>query len=504
MNMAEEAKKKNTLWNFVDSFEGDKVVWMIVILLILFSIVAIFSSTSLLALQQHISRMAIVREQLILSAGGLAVIIICYAIPKIGVFRIFSQLGYIVSIAPLLLLLAGSLVCRRTGGEELQIGFVTAQKINSAWRTLEVFGVQIHVFEIVKVAMVMYLSWAVNAFRNDSFGIANKLGEKHDFWKKPIVKKIAYIYFPIFSVCLCIMVGSLSSTVFIGAIMFATILIGGISMKELIKPIGVAAVFLLCLIGINTCFEAGHKPFPHLDSALNRITEESIESKLDIMRDNPRNSKAFQDAYDDVKQPLSAKIAIHEGGFFGKGPGRSTQRYVVPIMFEDYMFSFVVEEYGMLGGIFIIILYISLLARGSIIVRNCDNHFAKTAVAGLVLLITGQAMMHIAVNCDMGPLTGQTLPMISHGSSSFLMFSLAFGIILSISKMAKRKIDREAAKATPLVDRVIKDEVSGGLDDLDRMESGVTEDFATLEDEGGVPVHENDIPDYGTDDHNNE
>lgn len=126
-------------------------------------------------------------------------------------------------------------------------------------------------------------------------------------------------------------------------------------------------------------------------------------------------------------------------------------------------------------------------------------------MAGLVLLITCQAMMHIAINCDMGPLTGQTLPMISHGNSSFLMFSLAFGIILSISKMAKRKIAREAAKAEPLVDRAIKDEVSSGLDDLDQMESGLSardSEFTGQDEE--VPVHENDIPDYGIDDHNNE
>ena len=172
---------------------------------------------------------------------------------------------------------------------------------------------------------------------------------------------------------------------------------------------------------------------------------------------------------------MSAKIAIHEGKLIGKGPGRSTQRYVVPIMFEDYMFSFIVEEYGLLGGIFVIILYISLIARGSIIVRNCDNHFAKTAVAGLVVLITGQAMMHIMINCDMGPLTGQTLPLISHGNSSYLMFSLAFGIILSISKMARRKIAREAAQAAPLSEHAEEDEIESGLDDLEQFETSLSE-----------------------------
>jgi len=212
---------------------------------------------------------------------------------------------------------------------------------------------------------------------------------------------------------------------------------------------------------------------------------------MEAIRTAPRNSSEFQEALDKLKQPFSAKIAIHEGGLVGKGPGRSTQRYVVPIMFEDYMFSFIVEEYGLLGGILVIILYISLLARGSIIARNCDNHFAKTAVAGLVILITGQAMMHIMINCDMGPLTGQTLPLVSHGNSSFLMFSIAFGIILSISKMARRKIAREAAKAAPLVEHEEVNEIESGLNDLDALESE-------------LPIHDNDIPDYGIDDHNNE
>ncbi|MBO6247627.1 MAG: FtsW/RodA/SpoVE family cell cycle protein, partial [Bacteroidales bacterium] len=227
------------------------------------------------------------------------------------------------------------------------------------------------------------------------------------------------------------------------------------------------------------------------ESAMKRISSESNESLFEILKTEPRNSEKFQSTLDKVKQPVSAKIAIHEGGLIGKGPGRSTQRYVVPIMFEDYMFSFIVEEYGLLGGIFVIILYISLLARGSIIARNCDNHFAKTAVAGLVVLITGQAMMHIMINCDIGPLTGQTLPLVSHGNSSFLMFSLAFGIILSISKMARRKIAREAAKAGPILEQEKKDEISSRMEELDMMETE-------------IPVHDNDIPDYDIDDHNNE
>ena len=470
--MAEE-KNKSNLWNFLDNLEGDKVVWMIVLLLMLISIVAIFSSTSQLALSQKTSRMAIVGEQMLITLIGLGVIVVCYNIRSIGFFRVVSQFGYFVSMFLLLIL-----------ASHKTVGPFKPVMINSAWRIVNIGGFQVHVFEVVKIAMVMYLSWAVNAYRNDKFMIANILSSKYSFWKKPLVKKITYIYLPIFTVCLGIMVGSLSSTIFIGGIMFITILIGGISIKELVLPGLIAMGLLVGCIGVNTiCIKKDiGAPFPHLESAMKRITTDSTEKRLEILRTKPQNSPEFQDALDKLKQPVSAKIAINEGGLVGKGPGRSTQRYVVPIMFEDYMFSFIVEEYGLLGGLLVILLYISLLARGSIIVRNCDNHFAKTAVAGLVILITGQAMMHIMINCDMGPLTGQTLPLISHGNSSYLMFSLAFGIILSISKMARRKIAREAEQAAPLVEHEVKDEVVSSISQLEELES----------------------VEYGIDDHNNE
>ncbi len=452
-----EKNKGHKFWNFVDNLEGDKVVWMIVLILMLTSIVCIFSSTSLLAIQQHSSRMSIAKEQLVIALLGLGLILLCYNIKSIGFFRFFSKLGYFLSIGLLVFLAA-----------HMDLGTIKAVKINEAWRAIRIGGFQLHVFEVVKVAMIMYLAWAVNEYKNGGLKkpglimLITKGKPLSDLWQK-----IIYIYFPIFSVCVGIMVGSLSSTIFIGGIMFLTILVGGISIKELFLP-GLAAVAVLVIcIGLNRINP--DKPlFPHLQSALNR-TENSTEHYLEIMKENPRGSAEYQKALDKIKQPMSAKIAIHEGKIFGKGPGRSTQRYVVPVMFEDYMFSFIIEEYGLLGGILVIILYISLLARGALIVRNCDNHFAKTAVAGLVMLITAQAMMHCFINCDIGPLTGQTLPMVSHGNSSFLMFSIAFGIILSISKMAKKKIDREVAQAEPLTE--VRDEIQAEMDDLERLDS---------------------------------
>ncbi|MGN0202703.1 MAG: FtsW/RodA/SpoVE family cell cycle protein [Candidatus Cryptobacteroides sp.] len=474
--MAKEKKNRRNLWNFVESLEGDKVVWMIVILLILISIVAIFSSTSMLAIQQGTSRLEIISDQLKVSLVGLIVIILCYNIKKIGVFRFFSQFGFLISIT-LLAILAG----------HKKIGPLEPQFINQAWRIIKVGGFQIHVFEIVKVAMVMYLAWAVTALKGDRFLIANALAKKYPFWGKTVVKETVYIFIPIILTCVGIMVGSTSSTIFIGAIMLLTIMIGGVKFKHVLTLILVCICVFLGCIGINeACKE--NKPFPHLVTSLFRLEGGSMEKGFQTMRDNPAGSEEFRKALDRIKQPASAKLAIKEGGMIGKGPGKSTQRYVVPIMFEDYMFSFIIEEYGLLGGICVIILYISLLARGSLIVRNCDSIFAKTAVAGLVILITGQAMMHIMINCDLGPLTGQTLPMVSHGKSSFLMFCLAFGVILSISRMAKKKIERETAKAAPLINRETTDEMENTLNDLDMLESGMAEGMDRRDDGTGDEI----------------
>jgi cell division protein FtsW len=116
-----------------------------------------------------------------------------------------------------------------------------------------------------------------------------------------------------------------------------------------------------------------------------------------------------------------------------------------------------VEEYGLIGGIIVIFLYVSLLARGSTIARLCNNEYAKIAVGGLSVLITGQAFMHMFVNVDIGPMTGQTLPLISHGSFAFLVFCIAFGVILSISRMARKRIKAEVEAALPIYDSSIDD-----------------------------------------------
>lgn len=430
----EPETEKKGLWRIIDSIEGDKVIWIIVLLLILISVLAIFSSTPLLSQE---SRIEIMKSHGKVAIAGLALIFVLYKfVTKIGIYRFFSQFGFFVSLV-LLILLDG----------HCDLGFIKAQYLNGAWRTLSLMGVQIHVFEVVKVAMVMYLAWALHALKQDrealergekspTFWLANSLAEKKgfEFMAKPFAKRSLYIYLPSLLVCGLVMPGSNSSAIFIALILIGTMLIGGIPFKELLA----AGVAMMVMGGILFGI------YKASDGQLMRRMA-TFESRMkanydtEILEKYRKESPEFYHALDSIRQPYGARVAVHEGKLIGKGIGNSTQKYSVTHIYSDYMFSFIIEEYGLLGGIFIIILYLSLLARSSMTIRLCSNEFAKIAIGGLAFLITGQAFLHIMVNSGIIPMTGQTLPLLSDGASAFLTSCLAFGIILSVSRMAKKK-----------------------------------------------------------------
>ena len=443
------ADKKKNIWNFFENTEGDKVVWIIVLMLIMISILCIFSSTSRL-LGAGQTRLDMVKDHLLIVIFGLLLIIGLYNIRNLKVFRWASSLGFTVSFVLLALLISG-----------VDLGFVRSIEINGARRIIQVGPLQVHVNEVVKVAMVLYLSWAIDAFR--------KKDELRFFKEYPMRQKIFYIYAPFIIITLMVLPGSNSAALFTGGIMFLTILLGGDSGRDMFVLLlaGVAAI-AVC-IGIYKI--SGGRFMERIGTGLSRVMDhEDYEAKA--VNAKPGTVEYYQ-ALDEIRQPYSAKIAVHEGGLIGKGPGQSTQRYVVPDISEDYMYSFIIEEYGILGGLIVVVLYLSLLARSSIIVRNCGKDlYAKLAVAGLTLLITGQAFLHICVNVDIGPMTGQTLPLVTHGTSAFLCFCIAFGVILSISRIASNRIAREQRAADPLVDLSETVAVEHDLADLDAFESG--------------------------------
>lgn len=445
--MAAKEKKGNV----IDRLAGDKVVWIIMLSLCLISFVSIFSSTSQMATRQ-VSRLNIVYDQIKTILGGLVIVLFCcYCINKVRTFKWISILCFPLSVMLLVFLDAG-----------IHTSFVSSATINTVRRVLVVGGFQIHVFEVVKVAMVLYVAWAVDALRHGDLKLLDSLSDRFNFLRKDFWREMVMIFLPIIMVCVLVLPGGNSSALFLACILVATVLVAGIDFKHiLVLGLCGIAVFLCCF-GIYKA--SGGTVFEHIGTAVSRFSDESTDYET-IFLQAKTNEEKYK-AADKIRQPYGAKMAIKEGGVFGKGPGASTQKYVVPIIYGDYIYSFIVEEYGIFGGLIVLLLYISLVARGSIIVRNCEDEFAKIAIAGLCLLIAGQGLFHILINCDVGILTGQTLPLVSHGTSSFWCFSAAFGVILSLSRIASRKVEKETQAAKPLVDTTLRDDINEGLDIL--------------------------------------
>ena len=462
--MAKEKKKtkKRNIWNWMDGFRGDKVVLIIALLLMLISVISVFSSTPLLALETGVDRIGIMTTQLKVVGIGVVVILLLYIFGRSGAYRWAGKFGYALSLAMLIILVFN-----------LNLGIVEAGEINGARRIIKVFGKQLHVYEFVKVFMVLYLAWALDAYKRGEFKLNKFLATvapKMFTWTTtPLGEKIAYIYLPALITIGLVAAGSNSSALFLAAVLILIILIGGVNFKE------ITLFFAGCLVLAGLLFlgyRVGLLKSNRIDTAISRITNDD-DATMQILMNSRVGSPEYEAARDDLRQPVGALLAIKEGGLFGKGIGNSTQKYAVPVIFGDYMFSFIVEETGFIGAIIIILLYFSLLARSSTIAKDCDNYFDKIVVAGLAILITGQAFMHMMVNVHFPliPQTGQTLPLVSHGTTSFLVFSAVFGILLSISRETWLKMRKREEEATPIIEREPADEVQASMDDLEAMET---------------------------------
>ena len=429
----------------------------------MFSIVGMASSTSLLAKLNSASRFDYAIQQVYISFGGLVLIWLICKFGRVGILKFLSRLGFIGSALLLILL----------DSHFQGIPFLTpveTQPGSGTWRTIIMFGVPVMVYEVVKVAMVMYLAWALQTLKQKETQLADKLAAFGwlRFLSTEEGKVMFYVGAPMVIVFLLELAGSNSSAIFLGLVMGFTVIVGKMKFKYIFHLILAGVIALGLVFGMQKI--TGWKFLTRVTTAISRVSDFHGDPVKELHKHEP-GTLAFQRILDSSKQVTSAKVAVSTGGLLGKGPGKSTQRYIVSVMYEDYMFSFIIEEYGLLGGMLILMLYGTLLARGSIIVRNCDTVFAKCTVAGLVALISCQALLHILVNVDLIPMTGQNLPMISHGNSSFLCFCIAFGVILSISRMAKKKIARETANEMKNAPFGTGDETSDSLNDLDDLES---------------------------------
>ncbi|MDR3134076.1 MAG: FtsW/RodA/SpoVE family cell cycle protein [Prevotellaceae bacterium] len=375
---------------FFRSFRGDKVIWRIIICLSLVSLLVIYSSTSSLAYRAQSSTFSYVLKQFV---SFVVSILIIYGAHLISIrwYRGLAKLVFLLSVGLLLLTFIGG------------IGVT----FNEGARWVKLFGVTFQPSEFTKFALILYVAKAVEENNLGSF--------KNYFWR---------ILFPVGAVCLLLISGGSTSVALLLAFtIFIILFVVNIRSSYLWKTAGIALAAVALIVALSYATkDMKYSVFPRV--------HKMIEERLHPFVSSGSGNK-FQ-----AKQ---ASIAVASGGLIPKGPGNSTQRHILPNAYDDYVYAIIVEEYGIMGAITVLLLYLILLYRAVVIARSCTRSFAVVSVLGLMSLIVFQAMLHMGVTVGILPVTGQTLPFISLGSSSLITTGFALGIILSISRATEER-----------------------------------------------------------------
>ncbi|MEA3318371.1 MAG: FtsW/RodA/SpoVE family cell cycle protein [Bacteroidota bacterium] len=371
-------------------FKGDGIIWGIVLLLSIISLLAVYSSTGTLAYKYQGGNMAYyILKHFSLLVFGLVIIFITHLVP----YKFYSRLSQLFLYVSIFM---------------LAITLVMGTSLNQAsrWLTLPGIGLTIQTSDFAKLALIMYLA-RVLSLRQDRI----------DKFEGVIV----HLILPIVFVCGLIMPANLSTSLILGVTSGVLLFIGRVPSRYLLSIGGIVVFAIVLLIaGVLISKEKGRVG----------TWQHRVENYL---------GSGEGDNY----QVEQSKIAIATGGILGKGPGNSTQRNFLPHPYSDFIYAIIIEEYGFFGGVIILLLYLMLLYRAGVIVRNSERTFAAFLAIGLAFSLTFQAMINMGVAVNVLPVTGQTLPLVSMGGSSLLFTGIALGIILSVSRSVENNEDME-------------------------------------------------------------
>jgi cell division protein FtsW len=289
------------------------------------------------------------------------------------------------------------------------LAFAVAMKgtgmIDGSGRTITIFGISFQPAEFAKISLILFS--------------AKVLGKKQktnsDLFQA--FKKI--IIFTVF-VCGLIFISDFSTSALLFATIMTMMFIGRIPLRYLLSVVG-AGIALIVLIYFTADL---------LPSSFGRV--HTIKGRIErFINGDPNEQKG-------ITQADYAKLAIYSGGILGKGPGHSDVSNYMAAAYNDFIFAIIVEEYGFVGGVAVIFLFLIFFFRGITIVRRSTRTFPAFMVAGLTLILVYQAMINIGVSSGVLPVTGQPLPWISLGGTSLLFTSIAFGCILSVSYQTQK------------------------------------------------------------------
>ncbi len=397
----------------VDRTRGDKYIWGIVVLLSLISILVVYSATGSLAYKMYKGNTNVyLFKQVSFSLVGLLVI---YFLHRIN-YTIFSKVATILFLISIPLLL---------------YTLFFGAKINdgSRWIKLPIINMTIQTSDLAKLALFMYIS---------------RLLSKKQELIKDFKKGFLPVVTPVLIICALIMPANLSNALLTGATALLLMFIGRVSVKHILLTICVALIPVALIIMMAM--------FTYDGKQKDDVKKAGMAEKAKSFGRVGTWVKRVQDfmyAKDNETpyQVQQAKIAIANGSVLvGLGPGNSRQRNFLPQAYNDFIYSIIIEEYGLLGGAFMIFIYLVFLFRCIRIFRRCPYAFGAFLALGLSFTLVIQAVANMAVNVNLVPVTGVTLPLVSMGGSSFLFTCGAIGIILSVA----RNVEQMEGKAEPV------------------------------------------------------
>ncbi|MFZ2900300.1 MAG: FtsW/RodA/SpoVE family cell cycle protein [Saprospiraceae bacterium] len=369
--------------------KGDRVIWMILAVLVLFSLLTVYSATGSLAYKSRggNTEAFLIRHGFILMLG----LIITYLAYSLNYMR-YKQL------APWMMVIAVPL---------LIYTLIFGQEINDARRWIEIpfIGLTFQTSDFARVALIIFVAREIT---------------RHNEYIKDFSKAFVPIILPIVIVCGLIAPSNLSTALtlfFTGMLMM---FVGRVDTKYIVLLLVAGIIMFAILVGIGRI-------------APDLVRVDTWSSRLNEFLTNP----------DGGYQVMHSKIAIASGEMFGVGPGNSAMRNYLPAPYSDFIYAIICEEYGLIGGFVILALFVLLLIRTTGLVTKSQKQFGAMMALGLCLSMVVQALANMAVSVNLVPVTGLSLPVVSMGGTSVLFSCLSFGIILSVSRMVEQISEQE-------------------------------------------------------------
>ncbi|RYZ22393.1 MAG: cell division protein FtsW [Chitinophagaceae bacterium] len=439
ISFAELAKNANVL----KKTRGDKVIWALVGLLVLVSLLVVYSATGSLAYKNYKGNTEVyLFKQVVFIGLGFCVIYFAHRVN----YTLYSRVAKVLFLLSIPLLL-------------YTLFFGVSLNEGSRWIRLPIINMTMQTSDLARLALFMYL--------------ARTLSRKQQHIKD-FKRGFLPVILPVAVTCALIAPANLSTALLLGASCMMLLFIGRVSAKHLALVVGVAAIPVMILISAAVI---KHKSGGEEDEATIQPKKEKgsrLTARVDTWISRVENFMygGKEALSDNSYQSDQAKIAIAKGGMLGLGPGNSEQRNFLPQAYNDFIYSIIIEEYGLFGGAFIIFVYLALLYRCIRLYKRCPYAFGAFLALGLSFTLVLQAMANMAVNVNLFPVTGVTLPLVSMGGSSFLFTCLAIGIILSVARNVEQIEGKERLK-----------EERARLAELDAAEEG-----EVIEEEEGVTV----------------